>query len=122
MGERVHVVSKHESYGDSEAFNYQSENFADLLGQLGCYICGNEFDFDRFECEMCQYEVAMEVIKIIKDGEKSKEEIEKECDIDYDYVMGLIDVLGGIDYVYNSMNAFHDEAERGHNWITFCSY
>ena len=82
MGNRVHVVKKQREYGNSEAFNWDFEEFKDLLSSLGCNVyeqCEYSSDFET-PCE--EYERAMTILKRIIDAHKNDKDMDLN-DIDF---------------------------------------
>lgn len=119
MGKLVHVIKKHVTYGDAEAFNWGADKFKDLLDYLGCEVCG--VDSDDFECEEKEYENALSFLKSYQKNKKSKEvkSFLEQNEIDEE-VLGLcFNGLGGLDEIVKSMQGFWDEREKGYGWISF---
>ena len=117
MGKRVHVVKQQEKYGKSEYFNWQYNEFADLLEGLGCEVSStDEYDRERFEVETDKFQNAINVLKEYKDG---KTEFD---DIDIDEVDSYLEELGGIDEVIEAMEAFYEQRDKDSGWITFVAW
>jgi len=125
MGKYLHVIKRHESYGDSEGFNWKYEEFNELLELLGCYMCHEEDIFDRFECDVEEYKRALDLLKLYKANGKTEEvenvfeNSEAAC---LDDIEPYITELGGIDYIINKMEAFYNERDMESDWITFSAW
>lgn len=124
MGKRVHVIKKHEEYGNREAFNWQSEDFYYFLENLGCEMCHLEYDYDNFECNVDEYKKALSLVKAYKKYGRC-EKTEKM----FDGVNGEIDdledglrTLGGIDSVLDDMQAFYKERDKRSGYISFSAW
>jgi len=117
----VHVVKNQERYGNASAFNWKYNDFADLLGVLGCEVNRGDNEYsERFEVLVKEYKTAMKLLKAYKKyGECNKVwRLFEEYDADTDIEMYLVN-LGGIDYVMGSMKDFFDERDKGSEWIQF---
>lgn len=124
MGMRVHVIKKHEDYGETEAFNWQFEEFNNFLGQLGCDMCHEEDIYDRFECGVDDYKTALSLVKAYKKKGRVKSVVEKfdDANADIDEFEKRIKELGGLDYVLNAMQAFYNERDKKSDWISFYAW
>ena len=124
MGKRVHVIKRHEEYGDSEAFNWRYEEFKDMLGCLNCYMCSEEYACDRFECVVSEYKTALKLAKAYKKNGRTKKVIEKfeDNNADIDEFEDYLDGLGGIDNVVENMQAFYEERDKKSSWISFAAW
>lgn len=124
MGKRVHVVSRHADYGKTEAFSWKSGEFKDLLESLGCEMCGIEYDYDNFECDIDEYEVALSLVKAYKKMGKCKEveELFDNANADIDDFEDGLEGLGGLDNVLTSMQAFWNERDKDSGWISFSAW
>lgn len=124
MGKRVHVIKKHAEYGDTEAFDWQFEEFNDLLGNLGCDMCHKEDDYDDFECDVDEYKTALKLLNAYKRKGKCKS-VEKMFDeegADIDDLEEALEGLGGIDNVLDSMRSFYRERDKKSGWISFSAW
>lgn|GEM_PF-7101287 len=118
MGKRVHVVKQQEKYGNSEYFNWKYNEFADLLGQLGCEAASmDEYNMERFEVETDKFQRAINVLKEYKGGKTSFDN-----DIDIDGIDAYLDELGGIDNVIEAMEAFYEQRDKDSGWIIFVAW
>lgn len=64
MGYRVHVVSRVEKFGDTEAFNWKNREFVEILDCLGCDTWSND-ECDQIECEKALFKDAILIAKNI---------------------------------------------------------
>jgi hypothetical protein len=118
MGKRVHVVKQQEKYGNSEYFNWKYNEFADLLGQLGCEAASmDEYNMERFEVETDKFQRAINVLKEYKGGKTSFDN-----DIDIDGIDAYLDELGGIDNVIEAMEAFYEQRDKDSGWMIFVAW
>lgn len=113
MGKRVHVVSKREEYGRTDAFNWCFTSFADLLGALGdgLYEEENGEGLSRFEMPKDEYK---KVLKKLKDFD-SLDEDEKEDAQCY------LDELGenSLEYTIEVMESFLRDCDKESDYIIF---
>lgn len=115
MGKRLRVVKEQEKYGSSERFNWKYNEFADLLSALDCNVCyENEYDKERFEVPTCDFEIAMEYVKEIKEGKTDFEDIDVN-DLNFEE-------LGGIDVVLDAMEVFYEERDKKASWMIFVAW
>ena len=124
MGKRVHVIKKHAEYGDYSAFNWKFEDFCEMLSDLGCDMCHNDYDYDDFECLVSEYETALSLVKLYKEKGKC-EEVEKafdEANSDVESFESYLEMLGGIDEVLSSMEIFYKERDKKYDWISFSAF
>jgi hypothetical protein len=120
MGCRVHVISKHEKFGDSEYFNWSGEDFNDLLEDLGCDMCSDEYgSMTWFECNVDEYKRALKLIKAFKKDKKKAEKLFDEADLDINDFQCHLEDLGGLDKVIEAMEAFYKERDKQSDWISF---
>lgn len=77
MGNRLHIASKYIiEYGDAEYFNYQNEEFHDLMDALGVDYTGEYYD-EEFEIQREDFERGLWKLSNIKSlSEQEQEEIE----------------------------------------------
>ena len=124
MGKRVHVIKKHQEYGSGEFFNWNYERFHSFLDALACDVYGEEYA-DNFECKEENYEKALNFLKAYKEKGADCEEVKKFFKDAYYSVEELekdLDILGGLDYVLETMQMFWDEREKGYGWISFSAW
>ena len=137
MGKRVHVVSKQREYGDSEAFNWANEEFKDLLRDLGCNVCEQDEYSDDFELLTAHYEVALNILKRMKENpDLTNEDIadlkygeDDDYDaidpdmIELDDVKDDIEKLGySLEELINVLENFYDERDKNSSWIQFSAW
>lgn len=123
MGKRVHVIKKHATYGTYEAFNWKFEEFHSLLDMLGCDVYGED-DSENFECEGNYYKSAMNILKMYKKKGACKK-VENMLDNVYSSIEKLnivLENLGGLDYVLESMELFWKQRDKKSNWISFSAW
>lgn len=125
MGKRVHVIKKHEEYGKTKAFNWKFEEFNHFIGfNLGCKMRHMEYNYNNVECKVEEYETALSLVKAYKEKGRC-EEVEKmfdEANGNIDCFEGYLEILGGIDYILSSMQAFYNERDKESSWISFSAW
>lgn len=91
MGYRVHVVKQTEKYADIEAFNWNTSEFRELLGDLGCNLQG---DYDRFECTKEDFKEAIGLVKCYVENGTTQVDMKKLASygVDTDRVNGYGDL------------------------------
>lgn len=118
----VRVVKKHAEYGEHQAFNWKSTDFFYLLTTLDCSIHGDAYE-DEFECDIKDYERALDFLKEYKekgDCEEIRDKLKNVfCEEDITNINGYIKELGGIDNVIRSMQYLYDERDKKYEYITF---
>jgi hypothetical protein len=147
MGNRVHVVKKQRKYGDTEAFNWNYQEFKDLLSNLGCNVCEQDEEGCSSEFEMTcdDYKRAMEILKRIIAALKKNKDVDLNtldfsdlassdddpdwCSFDpdnYDWndVKDSVDKLEGysIDEILKIMRSFWSERDKKSDWIQFSAW
>ena len=142
MGYRVHVVKHTEKFADIEAFNWKNQEFANLLDDLGCNVCGEE-PYERFECLKEYFKTAIDLIKCYKEKgtvDLPQEELEKfgisketyegridggEIDLPWvdEQLADTEDELGyTTDELLNTMEAFLEAADPDSDYIIFVAW
>lgn len=119
MGKWVHVVSKCEKFGNSEAFNWGSEKFAYALDVCGC-VCHaydeDGYNFDRFECKKSEFKAALANLKRYAKGKDvdgcDKEEISE----------ALKDLGCSAENVIDVMQRYLKECDKKSEWMTFVAW
>ena len=127
MGNRVHVVKKQCTYGDTEAFNWSAEEFANLLGVLGVAIeTVVDYDYSQFECDVEEYKKALRIIRAVykaNGDEKKIKRILKRDEIDeYDFKCAVKDTKYTIKELYEIMNDYFQERDKRSGWMQFHSW
>ena len=118
MGKRLHVVSRQEEYGNTEAFNWAWNDFKELLTALGCQVYESEEYSDRFEVEVSEYEEAMEKFdKFLNSGGLDDEMIEEieQCVL-------IMNEQKSCQWILDDMKAFYDERDKNEVYMTFVAF
>ena len=132
MGCRVYVVKKHAEYGNFCGFNWQKDDFRQLLDDLGANMCGEEYG-DNYECEVYEYKKALKTVARFARYTKNKEAGHKdkfhdrkkllaalgEVDWTLKDLTKSIKELGGADEVLKTMRGFYVERDRNSDYISF---
>lgn len=119
MGKWVHVVSRQEKFGGTEAFNWGSDKFAYALSVCGC-VCHNydedSYNFDRFECKKSEFKAALANLKRYSKGEDvdgcDKEEISE----------ALKDMDCSAEQVIDVMQHYLKECDKKSDWMIFVAW
>lgn len=95
MGNRLHVAKKHTvEYGDAEYFNYQNEEFHDLMDALEVEYTGESFD-DEFEIQREDFERGLWKLKNIRFlSEQEQEGIEdavRNLNLSFSDLIGILE-------------------------------
>lgn len=95
MGNRLHVCKKHIiEYGDTAYFNYQNEEFHQLMDALGIEYTGESID-DEFEIQREDFERGLWKLKNIKSlSEREQEEIEdavRNLNLSFSDLIGILE-------------------------------
>ena len=123
MGKRVHVIAKHQEYGDSASFNWKCSEFHDFLDSLGAEVSPEDEYADEFECQCVEYKKALDLLKKYK--KKGAKAISNELEgLGYspDDLEKDLAELGGIDYVLSEMCNFYNERDKKSDWISFSAW
>lgn len=95
MGNRLHICKRHIiEYGDVEYFNYQNEEFHELMDALGVEYTGESFD-DDFEIQREDFERGLWKLKNIHLlTEQEQEEIEdaaRNLNLTFSDLIGILE-------------------------------
>lgn len=133
MGNRVHVIKKHAEYGDTEAFNWKSQDFRSLLNMISpdC-VSGSEYS-DDFELPVADYKQALKLMGRVVRYQKHPDndqfgDFQKltamldELGESYGDLCDSLNNLGGAEYVLNAMAGFYSERDRSSDWISFSAW
>lgn len=133
MGNRVHVIKKRALYGETEAFNWQSQDFRSLLNMISpTCVSGEEFS-DDFELPVEDYKQALKlmgrVVRYQKHPDNDKfGDFQKltamldELGENYGDLCDSLDNLGGAEYVLTVMAGFYSERDRASDWVGFSAW
>ena len=133
MGSRVHVIKKRAEYGATEAFNWQSQNFRELLNTIQPSIVSGEEFSDDYELQVEDYKQALKlmgrIVRYLKhpaydkfgDFQKLTAMLD-DLGEDYDELRSSLNRLGGAEYVLNAMVGFYSERDRASDWISFSAW
>lgn len=125
MGKRLHVVKKQREYGVHEYFNWNYDQFADILSDLGCFVEQNDENSDFFEIPLQEYENAISILKQWKENKEiSTDGMETysgdQVSFDLDSVKENMDDLKlDLDTLLKIMEDFYNECDKASNWIQF---
>ena len=126
MGKRLHVVKQQREYGGHEYFNWNYQQFADILSNLGCYVStDDEFVCDFFEVPLKDYENAMSILKQWKENKEISTDGMETASGDQvcvylDSVKDLMDLIEiDLDTLLKIMEDFYKERDKSSDWIQF---
>lgn len=120
MGKRLHVVKKREEYGELECFNWKYDEFAQLLGSLGCYVSFLSEDCsDRFDVPKDEFIKAMETLNEYKEGRIEDDEV--YCDDIKEHLVAL-GYDENVDGLMTLMETFLRESDGDSEWLTFVAW
>lgn len=134
MGKYVHVIKKHAEYGDSEAFNWKSEDFHSLLGMTqNGGISGDEFHEFEFELLAGDYQKSLKIVALYARYKRNIETTGMDKLGDYAKVLAMLgendtsgdefvsklDDMGGCQTVLKAMVKFYVERDRASEYISF---
>ena len=127
MGNRVHVVKRMPKYGDTEAFNWKAEEFANFLGACNADVCTcREYDYSEFEVEKEKYENALSLVKSLKDANGDNEKMKaifEKYEVDGEHILECLNELETtFGNVCEIMEAFYQERDKKSGWIAFASF
>ena len=123
MGKRVHVIAKHQEYGDSASFNWKYSEFHDFLDSLGAEVSPEDEYADEFECQCVEYKKALDLLKKYK--KKGANGVSKELnELGYSVedLENDLATLGGLDHVLETMSNFYNERDKKSDWISFSAW
>ena len=118
MEKGLHVVSRQEKYGKTQAFNWSWNFFKELLNALGCEMYEREESSDRFEVEVSDYEEAMEKFdKFLNSGGLDNEMIDdiEQCTL-------ITNEQNSCQWILDTMKAFYEERDKNEGFIVFVAY
>ena len=127
MGNRVHVVRKMRQYGDTEAFNWHAEEFANFLNACDVEVLTlHEYDYSDFEVFGSEYKKALDLVRELKNAKGDKDKMDKVFDkynVEGEDVTERLETLGyTIEDMYKTMLAFYRERDKKSDWIQFSSF
>lgn len=133
MGNRVHVIKKRAQYGETEAFNWQSQDFRSLLNMIQpSMVSGDEYS-DDYELQVEDYQQALKLMgRVVRyqkhpDNDKFNDFSKLTAMLDelgesYDDLCDSLENLGGAEYVLDAMVGFYSERDRSSDWISFSAW
>lgn len=123
MGKRIHVIAKHQEYGDCSGFNWKYSEFHEFLDNMGASVSPEDEYADDFECQCVEYKRALNLLKKYKEkGAKAISKELKELGYSPDDLESDLEYLGGIDYVLSEMSNFYKERDKKSDWISFSAW